>query len=100
MVYGVGNFGATGNKSFRIDHPLDPLNKYLLHYCAEGPEPRNVYQGSVVTDSDGFAWIDLPNYYTEINRDPLYQLTVVDRSDDFVHAKVAQEIRGNRFQIR
>ena len=34
---------GSGVKAFRIDHPLDPENKYLLHYCAEGPEPLNVY---------------------------------------------------------
>ena len=56
-VYAVGRLGATGTKSFRIDHPLHPENKYLLHYCTEGPEPLNVYGGSVTTDADGAAWV-------------------------------------------
>src|SRR5207247_8062990 len=45
-VYSIGRFAATGTKSFRIDHPFDPLNKYLLHYSAEGPEPLNIYSGT------------------------------------------------------
>lgn len=99
-VYALGKLGASGTKSFRIDHPLDPENKYLLHYAAEGPEPRNVYQGSVVTDASGYAWVMLPDYYVAINRDPLFQLTVVDKSEDFVQAKVIEEVQGNRFRIR
>lgn len=99
-VYANGRLGATGTKNFRIDHPLDPLNKYLLHYSAEGPEPRNVYQGAVVTDEKGYAWVELPSYYQDINVDPLYQLTVIDSSDDFVQVKVVEEIQGNRFRIR
>jgi hypothetical protein len=99
-VYSFGKFAASGTKSFRIDHPLDPENKYLNHYCAEGPLPQNVYNGQTVTDASGYAWIDLPAYCQEINKDFLYQLTVIDASDDFVMAKVAKSIAGNRFQIR
>ena len=99
-IYAAGSLGASGTKSFRIDHPSDPTNKYLLHYCAEGPEPRNVYQGQVTTGADGYAWVDLPDYYQEINKDPLIQLTVVDTSDDFVQVKVSQRVSGNRFQLR
>ncbi|MBU0617026.1 MAG: hypothetical protein KKI02_04865 [Planctomycetes bacterium] len=99
-VYSEGNFAATGTKSFQIDHPLDPANQYLNHYCAEGPEPLNVYTGAVVTDENGCATVTLPDYFEAINRDFRYQLTVVDESDDFVMGKVAHEIQDNRFVIR
>lgn len=99
-LYSVGRTGASGTKSFRIDHPLDPANRYLSHYSAEGPEPLNVYCGTVVTDGQGFAWVQLPDYFEEINRDFRYQLTVVDGTDDFVLAKVAREIEAGRFQVR
>src|SRR5262249_46402736 len=49
-VYAEGRFAATGTKAFQIDHPLDPQNKYLNHYCEEGPEPLNVYRGTVTLD--------------------------------------------------
>jgi hypothetical protein len=46
--------------------------------------------------------VDLPDYFADINRDPTYHLTVVDDADtdSFVQAKVAREIRDNRFKIR
>lgn len=104
-LYGVfsnGNLSASGTKSFRIDHPSDPENKYLLHYCAESPEPLNVYSGNVTTDANGEAWIQLPPYFDAINKDFRYGLTVVDDGDStsFVQVKVAREIRNNRFKIR
>lgn len=95
-----GNFVAAGTKSFRIDHPFDPLNKYLRHYCSEGPAPYNLYKGRVTTDQAGYAWVQLPNYFEAINRNPDFALTVIDSSDDFVLAKISREIVDNRFQIR
>ncbi len=101
-VYSWGNFGASGTKSFRIDHPLDPENKYLLHYSTESPFPQNFYTGNVVTDGKGYAWVQLPDYFDDINTECKYQLTVVDDADTngFVQVKVSKEIRANRFQIR
>src|SRR6185369_2591920 len=74
-LYGVfsnGNLSASGTKSFRMDHPSDPENKYLLHYCAEGPEPLNLYTGTVTTDAKGEAWVQLPAYCEAINKDFRY----------------------------
>jgi len=101
-VWAQGRFGASGTKSFRIDHPLDPENKYLLHYSTEMPEPQNAYNGVVTTDAQGVAWIQLPDYFEEINKDFRYTLTVVDDTDrsDFVMAQVTRKIRDNRFKIR
>ena len=33
--------------SFKIDHPLDPANKYLYHSFVESPDMKNVYDGVV-----------------------------------------------------
>lgn len=101
-VFAQGNSGATGTKSFRIDHPLDPENKYLLHYSVEGPVPQNVYNGMVTTDARGEAWVQLPDYFEAINKDFLYTLTVVDDtdSDQFVLAKIARTMTNGRFKIR
>ncbi len=100
-VYSAGDFGATGVKLFVIDHPLDPENKYLRHFCQEGPEPQNVYNGVVTTDGHGRAWVELPDYFAEINKDFRYQLTALDDTEGpgFVHVKVARKIRDNRFLI-
>ncbi len=96
-VYSVGNFAATGNKSFQIDHPLDPENKYLMHYCTEGPEPLNVYRGNVTLDTNGQAWVTLPDYFDQINRDPSYQLTAIGEAAPNLH--IASKIANQRFQI-
>jgi hypothetical protein len=100
-VFANGNIGASGTKSFVIDHPLDPENKLLKHYCAEGPEPQNIYNGNVTTNAKGEAWVQLPDYYDSINKDPRYMLTVIDDGGaaGFVQAKVASKIKGNTFMI-
>lgn len=101
-VYATGRLGATGTKSFVIDHPLDPENKMLLHYSSESPEPQNFYNGMARTDERGYATITLPDYYEAINRDPRYSLTVIDEgdSDNFVLAKVVRKIKNGQFVIR
>lgn len=101
--YGVffsNGLGGSGTKSWIMDHPLKPETHILNHFCAEGPEPYNVYRGNVVTDAKGYASVELPDYFESINRDPSYHLTVIDNSDDFVMAKVVDEVRNNTFRIR
>ena len=99
-VFAAGNSGASGTKSFLIDHPLDPENKYLQHYCNESPTPQNTYQGTVVTDGNSWAVVELPGYFESINKDAKVQLTVDDATADFVLAKVVGGVNGARFRIR
>ncbi len=89
-VYASGNLGASGTKPFRIDHPDDPANKYLLHYAAESPEVINFYRGTVVLDGAGEAVVELPHYFAKINKTPSYQLTAVGAPMPMLH--VAEEI--------
>src|SRR5580700_2785501 len=35
--------------SFKIDHPLDPANKYLYHSFVESPDMMNIYNGNATT---------------------------------------------------
>ena len=92
----IGNLSkATG--SFKIDHPLDPANKYLYHSFVESPDMMNVYNGSVTTDKGGRAVVTLPDYFESLNRDFRYQLTAIGT---FAQATVAQEIQNNQFTIR
>lgn len=101
-IYANGDMGASGTKSFRIDLPSDPENKYLLHYSSESPFPQNFYSGNVTTDAKGYAWVELPEYFADVNANFKYQLTVVDEGndDDFVQVKVVKRIADNRFRIR
>ena len=96
-VYAQGDMGASGLKSFRIDHPLRPETHYLLHYCIEAPEPLNAYSGVAALDARGEAWIELPDYFDAINRDPRYTLTPIGAPMPNLH--VAVEVQGNRFKI-
>jgi len=89
-VYASGDTGASGTKSFRIDHPFDPENKYLLHYSAESPEVINFYSGKATLDERGEAVVELPAYFASINKDPRYTLTAVGAAMPMLH--VAEEI--------
>jgi hypothetical protein len=93
---------SKGGGSFKIDHPLDPENKYLYHSFVESPDMMNVYNGNVVTDHAGYATVTLPDYFEALNREFRYQLTIIDgtNNDEFAMAKVVQRITGNEFTIR
>jgi hypothetical protein len=93
-----GNFTVvTGTKQFKIDHPLDPENKYLLHNCVESAEMKNVYDGTVRLDEDGAALVYLPEWFEALNEDFRYQLTAVGGAAPELH--IASEISENRFRI-
>ncbi len=96
-VYAEGKSVATGTKSFLIDSPSDPENKMLYHYSMESDEPLNAYSGNVLTDGEGRAWVNLPAYVQQINKDFRYQLTVIG---SFARAIIAKEIRDGQFEIR
>lgn len=101
-LFSVGRFGATGTKDFRIDHPKAPLEKFLFHYCSEGPEPMNAYSGTITTDAKGYANVELPDYYADINKNERIQLTIVDEDDSetFAQAKVIGLVMDGSFRIR
>ncbi|MGQ5640486.1 hypothetical protein [Streptomyces sp. EWL5.16] len=82
---------------FKIDHPLDPANKYLSHAVVESPDMLNVYSGTAVTDTGGEATVHLPEYFEALNGDYRYQLTPVG---EMAQAVVSREIRDNSFTIR
>jgi hypothetical protein len=83
--------------SFRIDHPLDPANKFLSHSFVESPDMKNIYDGNVTTDANGSATVTLPDYFDALNHDYRYQLTVLGQ---FAQAIVSRKIAGNTFEIR
>ncbi len=97
-VHVIGNLSATGSKSFKIDHPLDPANRYLYHFAQEAPEVQNVYNGVATLDAQGEATVTLPAYFSALNTGPFrYQLTAIGAAMPNLH--IAQEIQGNAFRI-
>jgi hypothetical protein len=98
IVRVAGNFQVVnGTKNFKIDHPLDPQNKYLLHNAVESSEMKNVYDGVAQLDADGTASVELPEWFEALNGDFRYQLTAVGGTAPNLH--VAEEISENRFRI-
>jgi hypothetical protein len=91
-----GNLSKTTG-SFKIDHPLDPANKYLYHSFVESPDMMNIYNGNAVLDKRGRAWIELPEWFESLDREFRYQLTAIGAPG--LNLYIAQKIEGNRFRI-
>jgi len=58
--------------SFKIDHPLDPANKYLHHSFVESPDMKNVNDGVVALDDKGKA-----DWFGVFDKEFRYQLTAI-----------------------
>jgi hypothetical protein len=100
----LGNLSVGGTLSkaagtFRIDHPVDPDNKYLVHSFVESPDMMNLYNGNVVTDAQGLATVELPSYFCVENKDFRYQLTPIG-GEGFSRVRVVSKISENRFVIQ
>lgn len=95
-VYVTGTLSQGGGVT-KIDHPLDPENKYLQHAYIGSNEMKNFYDGTVITDAEGLAVVQLPEYFEAINVDFRYQLTVIGT---FAQAIILEEIHDNRFVIK
>jgi hypothetical protein len=106
-VYSNGNAGVSGNLdvigtlskgggSFKIDHPLDPANKFLYHSFVESPDMLNVYSGTVTLDARGEATVSLPAWFDALNRDARIQLTAVG---EFSPLYVKSEMHGGSFSM-
>jgi hypothetical protein len=91
------DLNVSGSKNFKIDHPLDPANKYLVHSAVESSERMNIYTGNITTDGQGEASVQLPDWFETLNTDFRYQLTVIGQ---FAQAIVASKMANNQFTIR
>jgi len=97
----VANLTVTGTLtkpggSFKIDHPLDPENKYLYHSFVESDDMMNLYSGNAELDDDGRAVVMLPDWFEAANTDFRYQLTCIR---GYAPVYIDQEIADGRFAI-
>jgi hypothetical protein len=96
-----GNVWVKGNiekssGNFKIDHPLDPENKYLVHSFVESPEMKNIYDGIAVLDKSGEAIVTMPEWFDALNKDFRYQLTCIG---GYAQVYITEEMNGNKFKI-
>jgi trimeric autotransporter adhesin len=87
-------------KNFKIDHPLDPENKYLYHASVESDEAANIYSGNVMTDGGGFATVTMPGWFEALNENFRYQLTIVDDGGQWAQARVVRKMDNGSFVIQ
>ena len=59
---------SKGGGSFKIDHPLDPANKYLVPLLCRSPDMMNIYNGMPQRDATGVAIVTLPDWFEALNR--------------------------------
>jgi|GEM_PF-6692510 hypothetical protein len=85
-----------GADYFKIDHPLDPENKYLSHSVVESSDMKDIYDGVTSLDENGEAEIKLPDWFEALNKDFRYQLTCIGGS---APVYVSREVRNNSFSI-
>ena len=85
-----------GGGAFKIDHPLDPENKYLYHSFVESPDMMNIYNGVAVLDGRGEASVVLPPWFSTLNRDFRYQLTCIG---GYAPVYISREVENSAFQI-
>jgi hypothetical protein len=86
-----------GTKFFRIDHPLNPKNKFLVHASVESAEMKTFYDGVVTLDKSGKATVRLPKWFEALNKDFRYQLTPIGAPGPNLH--IAEGVTRNRFKI-
>jgi hypothetical protein len=99
-VDGTSDFTGAISKpggSFKIDHPVDPADKYLYHSFVESPDMKNVYDGTVALDAKGEARVELPDWFEALNRDYRYQLTAIGSSAPELH--ISREVKDGTFSI-
>jgi hypothetical protein len=82
--------------TFKIDHPQDPANKFLVHSFVESPDMKNIYDGVVLLGINGEACVALPSYFEALNSDYRYQLTPIGAPANLY---VSSEVSQNRFCI-
>lgn len=100
--YFSGNVNVAGTLSksggsFKIDHPLDPANKYLYHSFVESPDMMNIYNGNAALDGSGMAVITMPDWFDTLNTEFRYQLTPMGAPGPNLY--IASEMHNRQFTI-
>jgi hypothetical protein len=110
-VWGISTTGVAGlfsgdvsisgtldaqTKNFKIDDPMDPANKFLVHASVESSEMKTIYDGTVTLDARGEALVRMPDWFEALNTEFRYQLTCVG---GYAPVFIAQKIQNGEFRI-
>ena len=88
-----------GNKTFVIDHPLQPEN-YLVHACLEGPEAGVYYRGSdFIPAETTFCEITLPAYADALAKEFTVHVTPVLSAEDTFSTLAASNVEQGKFKV-
>lgn len=88
---------SDGANLMRIDHPVAPEDRFLIHAAVESSELKNVYDGSAVLDANGRATVELPEWFESLNESFRYQLTAVGAPAPDLH--VSRPLTDHTFEI-
>lgn len=99
MTYDVTGVTVTnGIKAFKIDHPLQPEDRWLVHAAVESDGNKTCYEGSATMDAQGRATVQLPAWFNALNGSKSIQLTPFGASAPDLH--VARDVDAtNTFSI-
>jgi len=92
-----GDTGPPGSKTFIVDHPDDPVNKYLVHSCLEGPEAGVFYRGSGEITNNKSVVICLPAYVKKLSLDVTISVSPI--YDGRLKMYNFTELEGNSFTV-
>jgi hypothetical protein len=85
------------DKTFIIDHPIDPKNKILRHSNVESNQIMNFYDGIKRLDEEGRATIKLPEYMEALNKDFTIQFTALEKPQPSLY--IEKWVKDNKFTI-
>lgn len=93
---------VTNVKTFVIDHPLDPQQRYLVHAAVEGPEGGVFYRGQSQL-VNGWVQVDLPSYFealcAEEGRSVMLTCIADDPKDEWCPVLHATYPKNGKFYV-
>jgi len=96
-ILAIQDLASAGTKTFLIDHPLDPENKYLKHFSIESNEILNIYRGNIILNENGTVIVEMPDYFETINIDFSYILTAIGAPAPGLY--ISKELTNGTFEI-
>ncbi len=100
QIYSSGTLIAK-DKRFRINHPLDPENRFLVHACVEGPENAIYYRGQGEL-KDGISVVKLPDYFEALALPGHRTVTLTPccQDNEPISILAATEVVNGHFKVR